>query len=270
MTFALTFGRSPMLLFALLSSVLLHACVAGDEPEPEIDGPVPAAALASGPLWAPNERAIALFLEERATQAGRDLWLAVVPGASEQWGHHKAPPPDVEARGTMLSDEFRERLDEAWALLQAGAVRFILVSGGAVDPDRPRYVESERGREYLLAAYAARWPEGDLADRILVDPLALHSTTNVRNADKLSVDLGLNRNLIVTTMPTGRRCPPPTTRRRAFTSCSTRSAPSMRDARPTSATCSASSRSTNGRRGAGASGAWRAQRNRWSRSGITG
>lgn len=188
---------------ALLGSVLLHACVAGDEPEPEIDGPVPAAALVSGPLWAPNERGIALFLEERTTQAGRDLWLAVVPGTSEQWGHHKAPPTDVEARGTMLSDEFRERLDDAWALLQAGAVRFILVSGGAVDADRPQYVESERGREYLLATYATRWPEGDLADRILVDPLALHSTTNVRNADKLSVDLGLNRNLIVTTMPTG-------------------------------------------------------------------
>jgi hypothetical protein len=126
-----------------------------------------------------------------------------VPGTSEQWGHHKAPPPDVEAGGARLSDEFRKRLDDASALLQAGAVRFILVSGGAVDPDRPHYVESERGREYLLETYASSWPEGDLSDRILVDPLALHSTTNVRNADKLSVDLGLNRNLVVTTMPTG-------------------------------------------------------------------
>jgi hypothetical protein len=194
-------GRSPMLPLVLLCSVLLHACVEAEEPE--IDGPVPAAALVAGSLWAPNERAIALFLEERTRQTDRDLWLALVPGTSEQWGHHKAPPPEMEARGTRISDEFRERLDRAWALLEAGAVRFILVSGGAVDPDRPEYVEAERGRDYLLAAYAARWPEGDLADRVLVDPLALHSTTNVRNADKLSVDLGLNRNLVVTTMPTG-------------------------------------------------------------------
>ncbi|HEX2570938.1 MAG TPA: ElyC/SanA/YdcF family protein [Polyangia bacterium] len=185
----------------LLLSSLLHACAAGEDPE--IDGPVPAAGLTSGPLWAPNERAIALFLKERAAQPDRDLWLALVPGTSEQWGHHKAPPAEAEAVGARVSDEFRARLDDAWSLLEAGAVRFILVSGGAVDPEQPRYVESERGREYLLATYAARWPEGDLADRVLVDPLALHSTTNVRNADKLSVDLGLNRSLVVTTMPTG-------------------------------------------------------------------
>ena len=39
--------------------------------------------------------------------------------------------------------------------------------------------------------------------QVLVEPYARHTTTNLRNADKLSVDLGLNRNLIVTTMPTG-------------------------------------------------------------------
>lgn len=192
-----------MISLALLGSVLFHTACAGGDDEPEIDGPVPAAALVNGPLWAPNQEAIALFLEECMVQTDRDLWLAVVPGTSEQWGHHKAPPSDMEARGTRLSDEFRRRLDDAWSLLDAGAVRFLLVSGGAVDPDRPEYIESERGRDYLLETYAGRWPAGDLPQRILVDPLALYSTTNVRNADKLAVDLGLHRNVIVTTMPTG-------------------------------------------------------------------
>jgi hypothetical protein len=194
-------GRSTLVPFVLLASALLPACAEDDGPE--IYGPVPAADLMNVPLWAPNEAAITLFLTERTTQPDRDLWLALVPGTSEQWGHHKAPPLGIEARGTRLSNEFRHRLDDAWSLLEAGVVRFILVSGGAVDPDRPDYIESERGRDHLLQTYAARWHEGDLPARILVDPLALHSTTNVRNADKLSVDIGLNRNLIVTTMPTG-------------------------------------------------------------------
>src|SRR5207249_1746225 len=97
------------------------------------------------------------LLDERAAQPERALWLAVVPGSSEQWGHHRAPPPEVEAQGTLISDEFRARLETGWALLDAGTVRFLLVSGGAVDPTRPDYVEATRGRDDLLSRHAADW-----------------------------------------------------------------------------------------------------------------
>lgn len=155
-------------------------------------------------MAAQNQAAVARFVAERGADGARDLWLAVVPGASEQWGHHRAPPLSDDPDGTLISDEFRARLDMAWLFLDAGTVRFLLVSGGAVDDDRPEYVEALRGRDYLLREHGGDFAgEGPLAERIFVDPLAEHSTTNIRNADKLAVDLGLHRSLIVTTMPVG-------------------------------------------------------------------
>jgi DUF218 domain len=129
-------------------------------------------------------------------------WLVLVPGTSEQWGHHKAPPRDVEARGVFVSDEFAARLERGFNLLQTGVGRYLLISGGAVDENRPDYVEAERGRDYILATFLERWTHDEpLSDRILLDPYAKRSTTNVRNADKLADELGLHRILIVTTMP---------------------------------------------------------------------
>lgn len=139
----------------------------------------------------PNGEALELFQTEHASGVERRYWLALVPGTSEQWGHHKAPP-----LGVMVSDEFATRLDRAADLLTRGEIAFIVVSGGSVDAERPDYNEAERGRAYLIE-------RGVAAQRVFIDPYAEHSTTNVRNADKLAVQLGLDRILIITTMPEG-------------------------------------------------------------------
>lgn len=196
-------ARISLTLVTLVVSLWAAGCASADC-GPEIDGAVPSASLQASALWADNQAPAELLVSEREALPAQDLWLAVVPGASEQWGHHRAPPASDDPDDTLISDEFRARLDMAWLFLASGVVRFVLVSGGAVDASRPDYVEALRGRAYLIAAHGDAWSgPGALGDRILIDPLAEHSTTNLRNADKLSVDLGLNRNLIVTTMPTG-------------------------------------------------------------------
>ena len=172
--------------------LLLLACA------DECDGTV-AADWRSSTLGAPNAAAISLMLSEKELSNDPDHWLGVVPGTSEQWGHHKAPPAAEEAKGVLISAEYQQRLDTAFLLFQAGAVRYLLITGGTVDADRPDYNEAERGEDYLLRQYGEETP--DLAERILLDPLAEHSTTNLRNADKLSVDVGLCSNVVITTIP---------------------------------------------------------------------
>ena len=81
-------------------------------------------------------------------------------------------------------------------------MRSVLLSGGSIDARRPDYNEALRGREHMLGLYGAAFGGREaLAARILVDPLAHHSTTNLRNAARLCTDLGLDRALIATTMP---------------------------------------------------------------------
>jgi hypothetical protein len=191
----------PSSLFILPLAFLTSGCITGYLPTCDrVEEPAAVSRIQQGPLGDANAEAIPLFVRERAQYPHQTLWLAVVPGTSEQWGHHRAPP-----QGTLLSDEFQARLDKAYSLLEAGTVRFVLVSGGAVDSASPDYVEADRGKEYLLQTYGKKWGGGgdDLAARILQDPLAQHSTTNIRNADKLTVELGLRQNLIATTMPSG-------------------------------------------------------------------
>lgn len=141
-----------------------------------------------------NDEAIVRYERERSTLGDDKPWLALVPGTSEQWGHHKAPPRALEATGVLISDEFKSRLDRAFKVLAAGDVRFVVVSGGAVDRDRPDYNEAERGRDYLIARGIER-------ARVFIDPIAKSSTANVRNAAKLAQQLGLDRIVILTTMP---------------------------------------------------------------------
>lgn len=149
-----------------------------------------------------NGPVLQALLHDLQTLPPRALWMALVPGESEEWGHHRAPPIAAEAKGVRISAAFEDRLARAYNLLERDVVRYLLISGAAVDPTRPDYVEAHRGREQLVARYAQRFASrGDLASRVLVDPTAFHSTTNVRNADQLASALGLDALLIATTMP---------------------------------------------------------------------
>jgi hypothetical protein len=143
-----------------------------------------------------------LLTRDLLAQPEVEFWIALVPGSSEARGHHKAWRSDD---GTLVEPEFRSRLNHAYRLLSNGFVHYVLVSGGPVDPSAPDYVEGLRGREQLLRDWSADWPgspfsNGDpLAARVIVDPFAMHSESNVRNADRLCALLNLDRNLIVTT-----------------------------------------------------------------------
>lgn len=136
----------------------------------------------------------------------QEFWIALVPGSSEARGHHAMWTPqqgdDPDAR---VEPEFVSRLHHAYRLLDEGIVRYVVISGGSVDPQHTDYNEGRRGREEFLrrwgdAFHSSAEARGDaLADRVIVDPWAIHSTANVRNCDRLCALLGLDRNLIVTT-----------------------------------------------------------------------
>jgi hypothetical protein len=83
------------------------------------------------------------------------------------------------------------RLDLAIADLSAGKARVLLVSGGNVHPPGTPYNEALSMRDYAIGKQV------DPA-KILVDPYARHSTTNLRNAGRMMRDLGLSRGLITT------------------------------------------------------------------------
>jgi hypothetical protein len=85
----------------------------------------------------------------------------------------------------------RRRLDTAAADFHAGVAPWVIASGGSVHPDGTPWNEALMMRAYLIQ-------RGVPPGRILVDPYARHSTTNLRNAGRLMRALGLTRGLIVT------------------------------------------------------------------------
>lgn len=128
--------------------------------------------------------------------------VAVVPGSSEGACHHcswtrKQDPHWVEPN-------FRSRLRHAFILLTEGVVHTVVISGGSIDKDHPEYNEAVFGFRELISEYGGRFVKNldgshdRLEDRVIVDPWAIHSEVNVRNGDRLTRLLGLDRNLVVT------------------------------------------------------------------------
>ncbi|MFT3770991.1 MAG: YdcF family protein [Minicystis sp.] len=85
----------------------------------------------------------------------------------------------------------RDRLDRAVADLRSGIAPLILVSGGNVHPEGTPYNEAIEMKRYLVG-------RGVPPDRVLIEPCARHSHTNLRNAGRLMESLGLGWALIVT------------------------------------------------------------------------
>ncbi len=90
-----------------------------------------------------------------------------------------------------LHPRARRRLLAGIATAHRLAAPWLLVSGGGVRPEGTSYVEAE---EMAKAAQHLGWPR----DRLLLDVLARHTTTNVRNAGRLMRDRGLRQGRIVT------------------------------------------------------------------------
>jgi hypothetical protein len=81
-----------------------------------------------------------------------------------------------------------ERLERGLSDLRGGLAPAVIVTGGAVhSPDN----EAVLMREWLLA-------HGVEKERILIEPCARHSTTNLRNAGRMMLAHGAKRALVVT------------------------------------------------------------------------
>ncbi len=102
-------------------------------------------------------------------------------------------PVDATAPQPSLHPIARERLDLAASDLRAGAAALIIVSGGNANPPGTPFNEAMMMKGYLLASGI---PEAQIA----IEPCALHSHTNLRNAGRFLLAHGLSRALIVTSV----------------------------------------------------------------------
>lgn len=160
----------------------------------------------------------------------QEFWIVNVPSCSEQIAPHRAwnraPEPDPGGSRHWVEPEYRAKLRAAYLLLASGIARYIFISGGEIDteaayhqPSGPiyPYIDALFGKQELLELYRSHWnsvPRAFRRDlrtpdtgvgaldplemRILVDPYALHTETNVRNCDRFCAHVGLDRNLIAT------------------------------------------------------------------------
>jgi hypothetical protein len=89
------------------------------------------------------------------------------------------------------------RLARAADLFARGLAPFIIVSGGNVHPNRTPFNEAIEMKRLLVAQY------GVPAGRILIEPHARHTTTNLRNTARLLFAAGFptNRPSLVVTDP---------------------------------------------------------------------
>jgi len=104
--------------------------------------------------------------------------VVVVPGYTTD--HTEGP----------LSGRAKERLEQAARDLDRGLAPFIMVSGGNVHPPGTPFNEGFEMRRYLIDEL------GVSPDKIIVEPQADHSTTNLRNAGRYMHRFGLERALV--------------------------------------------------------------------------
>ncbi|MEO6572583.1 MAG: YdcF family protein [Polyangiaceae bacterium] len=119
-----------------------------------------------------------------ATQASGPFDLLVVPGFT---------PLDLAAPASELHPEAQARLLRALDDLRAGAAPLVMVSGGNVHPDGTPFNEALEMKRFLIA-------HGVPEARVVVEPCARHSHTNVRNVARFMLSTGLRRALIVTSI----------------------------------------------------------------------
>lgn len=81
--------------------------------------------------------------------------------------------------GLSISNIGMERSDEAVKLFQAKKAPLIIFSGGYVHPARTSFCEAIEMKKYVMQKY------GIAEENILVEPMARHTTTNVRNAARI-------------------------------------------------------------------------------------
>lgn len=115
----------------------------------------------------------AAFLKAKQT-AWKNYQYAVmlIPGSGPELSTIPLSPPN-KMRLDLVADRYRK----GWA-------PFIIVSGGYCYPFRGPYAEAIEMKRYLMQKHAIP------ASAILIDPHARHTTTNLRNANRLMIRYG--------------------------------------------------------------------------------
>lgn len=95
------------------------------------------------------------------------------------------PGNGPELRTTPISPDNKIHCDAAAMRYLHGMAPFIITSGGYCYPFRGPYCEAIEMKKYLMDKYHIP------ADAIIIDPHARHTTTNIRNADRLMIRYGI-------------------------------------------------------------------------------
>ncbi|GGY61881.1 hypothetical protein GCM10007387_50590 [Pseudoduganella albidiflava] len=125
--------------------------------------------------WEPLDKAhnAAAFARARGLDWKRYRYTAIIiPGVGPE-----NPAISLSARGKL-------HLRLAASRFAEGEAAFIITSGAAVHPKDSRFNEAVEMRKVLVERY------GIPADRIIIEPYARHTTTNLRNATRRLVAMG--------------------------------------------------------------------------------
>ena len=139
------------------------------------------ASMAQQDIDLERENAAALRLAREQTWQTYAFDVLIVPG-------YVALDATEPVRLTAIA---RERLELALSDYERAVAPFILTTGGNVHPGGTPFNEALEMKRYLLARGV---PEA----RLLLEPCARHSHTNLRNAGRLMLRSGLSRGVIVT------------------------------------------------------------------------
>lgn len=161
-----------------------------------------AARYATGLLGMSERTDAAAF---RPALAGANA-AAVAAAKRTRWADYRYPallvfghgPEDAQSRTGVMG---HIRMAMAAALFARKLAPFIIVSGGNVHPNRTAFNEAVEMKRILIAQHNIP------ADRILIDPHARHTTTNLRNSARLLFAAGFptsKPSLIVTDPMTAR------------------------------------------------------------------
>lgn len=99
--------------------------------------------------------------------------------ASYQYSAILVPGMGPEKKGVRLSPQSAARCDSAAVRYKQGKAPFIVVSGGHVHPYRTPFCEAVEMKEYLVKTL------GIPAPAVIIEPYARHTTTNLRNTNRI-------------------------------------------------------------------------------------
>lgn len=125
-----------------------------------------------------NDRTEAITFEP--LDAGENA-AAIHAAAKIDWSKYRytaiiVPGAGPEDPDMPLSPGGKLRVALAAARFRAGLAPFVIVSGGNVHPNRTRFNEAAEMRRALVERF------GIPAERVVIEPYARHTTTNLRNA----------------------------------------------------------------------------------------